>query len=82
MNHCNFCDSANGIISLVGFEIDSLNRIPGFYFLTRGTSCNSDLHSKILDTRPPLGIHILSISRGFLENLAKSYAGAPGGLAL
>ena len=37
----------------------------------------ADLHSKILDARPPLGAQILSISCSFWENLAKSYVGAP-----
>ena len=38
----------------------------------------ADLHSKILDARPPpLGVQILSISCSFWENLAKSYVGAP-----
>ena len=36
----------------------------------------ADLHSKILDTRPP-PVQILSISCSFWENLAKSYVGAP-----
>ena len=39
----------------------------------------ADLHSKILDARPPLGVQILSISCSFWENLAKSYVGAPPG---
>ena len=39
----------------------------------------ADLHSKILDARPPLGVHILSISCSFWGNLAKSYVGAPPG---
>ena len=38
----------------------------------------ADLHSKILDTRPP-GVQIPSISCSFGENLAKSYVGAPPG---
>ena len=37
----------------------------------------ADLHSKILDARPPLEVQILSISCSFWENLAKSYVGAP-----
>ena len=39
----------------------------------------ADLHSKILDARPPLGVQILSISCSFWEILAKSYVGAPPG---
>ena len=39
----------------------------------------ADLHSKILNARPPLGAQILSISCSFWENLAKSYVGAPPG---
>ena len=41
----------------------------------------ADLHSKILDARPPpgRGVQILSISCSFWENLAKSYVGAPPG---
>ena len=38
-----------------------------------------DLHSKILDARPPLGVKILSISCSFWENLAKLCVGAPPG---
>ena len=37
----------------------------------------ADLHSKILDARPTLGVQILSISCSFWEILAKSYVGAP-----
>ena len=37
----------------------------------------ADLHSKILDARPPPGVQILSISCSFWEILAKSYVGAP-----
>ena len=37
----------------------------------------ADLHSKMLDARPPLGVQILSISCSFWENLAKLYVGAP-----
>ena len=42
----------------------------------------ADLHSKILDTRPPPppGVQILSISCSFWEILAKSYVGAPQGV--
>ena len=39
----------------------------------------ADLHSKILDARPPLGAQILSISCSFWENLTKTYVGAPPG---
>ena len=40
----------------------------------------ADLHSKILDARPPPpGVQILSISCSFWEILAKSYVGAPPG---
>ena len=39
----------------------------------------ANLHSKILDARPPLGVQILSISCSFWGNLAKSYVGAPPG---
>ena len=38
----------------------------------------ADLHSKILDARPP-PVQILSISCSFWKNLAKSYLGAPPG---
>ena len=46
----------------------------------RHWSAVADLHSKILDARPPLGVQILSISCIFWENLAKSYVGAPPGV--
>ena len=40
----------------------------------------ADLHSKILDARPPpLGVQILSISCSFWGNLARLYVGAPPG---
>ena len=46
----------------------------------RGPTPVADLHSKILDARPPLlGVQILSISCSFWEILAKSYVGAPPG---
>ena len=41
------------------------------------TTAVADLHSKILDARPPPGVPILSISCSFWEKLAKSYVGAP-----
>ena len=40
----------------------------------------ADLHSKILDARPPPRVQILSISCSFSEILAKSYVGAPRGV--
>ena len=45
-----------------------------------GSGAVADLHSKILEARPPPGVQILSISCSFWENLAKLYVGAPRGV--
>ena len=54
----------------------STNNVTDFFKPNTSHSAVSDLHSKILEARPP-GVQILSISCSFLENLAKSYVGAP-----
>ena len=57
-------------------------RVHGSIAAVTGVDPVADLHSKILDARLPR-FQILSISCSvfFLEILAKSYVGAPGGLA-
>ena len=48
-------------------------------FFSKECKAVADLHSKIMDVRPPPGVQILSISCSFWGILAKSYVGAPPG---